>query len=178
MTSRVEAVRRLFYAKPNQSQTLKETLDALSPEDLLVDARYPHPILHESAEQLTRTYHFDNFKAIWQHRHFASRWNDQSYKDKYGCTPVQRLQWRLGELESILEEHDEETYQMHKWMYEEILGIPYVSKFGETKKNGCTWIVEQGKECSGPISYQNSSKSCYCAKHDPNKMECKMVFLG
>lgn len=74
---------------------LQQALDALTDADITASARHAHPILHESANQLTSDYMigscFETFKIIWCHPKLKHLWADRNYLDKYRLLAEERL---------------------------------------------------------------------------------------
>ena len=69
---------------------VKKILDDLTDDDIIIDATMSSsPMLHELCEK-----HVDMFRVlqlVWSYPKFKTYWSDDTYVDKYGLTPFERL---------------------------------------------------------------------------------------
>lgn len=97
-----------------------------SPNRLILDIRFRHPILHELAHQLPRT--FNKFKLVWTNRIYKEYTDNQLYLDTYGLTAKQRLS----------SSYNFKDYVISKWILDNIGVIktrqPIHDKYGNMNK--------------------------------------------
>ena len=65
-----------------------------SPNKSILDISFKHPLLHEVAHQLPRT--FNKFKLVWSNSIYRTYMDNQLYLDTYGLTAKQRLSTRYN----------------------------------------------------------------------------------
>lgn len=109
----------LQYKEPEDMKKVNNAyfeFSKLSHEQMIINRRREHPILHEVCEQAV--HNFELLKNLWQLANLKPYWNNKSYTDKYGLTALERLSIRMHVLSN----------DKQKWI-EENMGVKSVCDF-------------------------------------------------
>ena len=89
--SRIFEISMELETEPNKEEylnELKNIFDTITDEEIIVDSK-ESCIMHKICEFYTTT--FEVLQNMWSHPKFKPYWDNPTYLDRHGLTPVQRL---------------------------------------------------------------------------------------